>query len=159
MKTCRACGAHKSISEFYQHKNGAVFLDCKICQRAKVRANRVARIEQYTAYDRSRANLPHRVEARARYSKTPAGIHNSRKGTAAWIERNPVKRAAHIACGNAVRDGRLTRLPCEVCGEARTQGHHDDYGKPLDVRWLCTTHHASWHTHNTPACPSNSFLI
>ena len=47
----------------------------------------------------------------------------------------------------------MTRQPCEVCGNAKAQAHHDDYGKPLDVRWLCTTHHAEWHRHNTPKCP------
>jgi hypothetical protein len=58
-----------------------------------------------------------------------------------WAERNPEKRAAHIAVGNAVRDGRLVKLPCEVCG-AKAQAHHDDYSKPLEVRWLCPPHHA-----------------
>ena len=31
------------------------------------------------------------------------------------------------------RDGRLIRQPCEVCGEVKSQAHHGDYGKPLDV--------------------------
>jgi len=48
---------------------------------------------------------------------------------------------------NALRDGRLISNPCEVCGTAKSQGHHEDYSKPLDVVWLCTRHHADRHIH------------
>jgi len=43
------------------------------------------------------------------------------------------------------RRGLLVPQPCEVCGEAEAQKHHDDYDKPLDVRWLCRYHHESLH--------------
>lgn len=62
----------------------------------------------------------------------------------AWIERNPEKRKAQVAVSNALRDGRLKRQPCEVCG-AEAQAHHDDYTRRLDVRWLCVTHHKEAH--------------
>ena len=36
--------------------------------------------------------------------------------------------------------------PCEVCGtEENVHKHHEDYSKPLDVRFLCTTHHGERH--------------
>jgi hypothetical protein len=64
-----------------------------------------------------------------------------------WIERNPEKRAAQIAVGNALRDGKLVRGPCERAGDGgcgrRIEAHHDDYSKPLVVRWLCSRHHAA----------------
>lgn len=44
----------------------------------------------------------------------------------------------------AVQSGRLTRGECERLGDdcdGRIEGHHDDYSKPLDVRWLCIRHH------------------
>ena len=46
----------------------------------------------------------------------------------------------------AVHDGLLIKQPCEVCGtEEDVQAHHDDYDDPLDVRWLCKTHHREHH--------------
>jgi len=54
---------------------------------------------------------------------------------------NPEKVRAHIAVHAAVKRGHLTRKPCEICGESKVQAHHDDYTKPLSVRWLCKTHH------------------
>lgn len=66
-------------------------------------------------------------------------------------------RYSSQAVERAVKKGRLVPLPCEVCGAWRFRSdgqrdivaHHDDYNKPLDVRWLCKVHHAEWHkTHN-----------
>lgn len=45
----------------------------------------------------------------------------------------------------AIREGRLVRLPCEVCGAVKSDAHHDDYSKPLSVRWLCRPHHYAHH--------------
>ena len=46
----------------------------------------------------------------------------------------------------AIKAGRLVRGPCAVCGVAeRTEGHHPDYDKPLEVVWLCNKHHAMEH--------------
>lgn len=46
---------------------------------------------------------------------------------------------------NAVYKGKIIRQACEVCGEAKTEGHHFDYSKPLEVRWLCHKHHVAEH--------------
>jgi len=53
--------------------------------------------------------------------------------------------AARELVADAVRSGRLKREPCERCGEAKVEGHHDDYSHPLSVRWLCRTHHREVH--------------
>jgi len=33
-----------------------------------------------------------------------------------------------------------------ICGEKKAHGHHDDYTKPLAVKWLCRKHHEELHT-------------
>lgn len=60
-------------------------------------------------------------------------------------EREPIQDAARRLVQRAVKRGTMTRLPCEVCGETKSEGHHDDYSKPLDVRWLCRKHHTEHH--------------
>jgi hypothetical protein len=63
-----------------------------------------------------------------------------------WTARNPEKRAAQILLNSAVAAGKVTRQPCEVCGSTyRVHGHHEDYSKPLEVHWLCPTHHKQAH--------------
>lgn len=50
----------------------------------------------------------------------------------------------------ALRDGRLIRPDyCSQCKKMRSVvAHHDDYAKPLDVRWLCRQCHQNWHELN-----------
>ena len=57
----------------------------------------------------------------------------------------PEVRAAHNAVETAIANGSLVRNPCEVCGAVRVDAHHDNYLKPLEVRWLCRGHHLKHH--------------
>lgn len=58
---------------------------------------------------------------------------------------NRQKNAARSKLQSAVRYGKIERRPCEVCGSENSEAHHEDYGRPFDVRWLCRTHHAERH--------------
>lgn len=154
-KPCRQCKLDVRLADYYRNPrtSDGLMTVCKACHRGNVREHRANNADYYRAFDRARANLPHRVEARAIYAQTPEGKAALARGSRAWVERNPVKKAATTMVGNALRSGRITREACEVCGDDQAQAHHDDYSKPLDVRWLCTKHHAEWHKHNTPLCP------
>jgi hypothetical protein len=46
---------------------------------------------------------------------------------------------------HAFKLGILVRKPCEICGREDADAHHDDYAKPLEVRFLCGTHHHRFH--------------
>lgn len=53
---------------------------------------------------------------------------------------------AHRLVRQAIRNGTLVRLPCEVCATVLdVHAHHEDYDRPLDVRWLCGKHHRIEH--------------
>jgi hypothetical protein len=56
------------------------------------------------------------------------------------------KASASRLMARAIKTGVLSKQPCEVCGSTKSiHGHHDDYSKPLEVRWLCAVHHGSHH--------------
>lgn len=62
-----------------------------------------------------------------------------------WNRNNLHKLAAHQAVRVAIRQGKLKRGKCEQCGSLRCDAHHDDYGQPLKVRWLCRRCHQRLH--------------
>lgn len=85
-----------------------------------------------------------------RERRTEAPEHYRSAKRASW-HRNKhkvvydLKRRAKARVQEALRAGWLHRMPCEVCGVYRVHGHHDDYSKPLQVRWLCALHHSAVH--------------
>ena len=52
---------------------------------------------------------------------------------------------AHELTYRAYKSGILVRQPCEICGELKSEAHHDDYKLPLTVRYLCKKHHMQFH--------------
>ena len=62
-----------------------------------------------------------------------------------YYKANSLKARCRILFKTAVESGKLRREPCEVCGNGKTHGHHDDYSNPLVVRWLCHKHHMEFH--------------
>jgi hypothetical protein len=58
---------------------------------------------------------------------------------------NRAKLRCRERCAWAIKSGKLTRLPCEACGEIKAEAHHEDYSKPFDVKWLCRKCHATAH--------------
>lgn len=87
------------------------------------------------------------------------GAPEGRKGAAVRVARhNHVFPRPHPTLHSTVRSkvrlalrkGLLVRLACQHCGSERSQAHHEDYDKPLDVLWLCQSCH--FKHHYSPAC-------
>jgi hypothetical protein len=153
-KQCFKCLVTKPLDCFYKHKKMADghLNKCKECNKKDVSANYRENIDHYKQYEKSRANLEHRVEARKKYSKTEKGKISASASVFRFVKTHPIQRAANIIVGNAIRDKRLIRPnKCSSCGiDCKPQGHHCDYAYPLVVTWLCTQCHANWHKVNTP---------
>lgn len=141
-KICPACGIARPLNEYYAF--GAWSKKCRNCyvdQTAKYRAKNLDRIRER---DRQRAKLPHRKAKAAENlkrwrSNNPDKVNKDRKD-------HPEKYKARTAVSNAIRNGRLAKGPCEVCGTTeKVQAHHHDYSRPLDVRWRCVKCHNDEH--------------
>jgi len=92
-------------------------------------------------WGRAYAKTPRRKASQNKYARSPTGRIKIRAAAKRARLKYPDRAKARDAVNYQIRTGRLKRLPCEVCGAERTQAHHDDYSKPLEVKWLCMLHH------------------
>lgn len=151
MKTCKDCGVHKPLTDYYAHSamSDGHLSSCKECVKSRVKLHREKNIERVRKYDRNRPNHKERVQKTLERERQKKKDPEYRAKIAAqkreWQRKNAEKRAAHVLLNNAVRDGRVKKLPCVVCGSELSEGHHEDYTKPLEVVWLCRKHHAEAH--------------
>jgi len=127
-KVCFKCDAELPITNFYKHPMMADghLGKCKACTRYDSRKNRQEKREYYNEYDRQRSKNKERIA----------------KMVAAVPEQ---VRKARTATRYAVKRGKIEKKPCEVCGDVKSEAHHTDYSKPLEVMWLCRKHHANQH--------------
>lgn len=134
MLHCKQCKFVKGDDQFYTSNQST----CKECIKANARANRRKRIDYYRAYDRERGNRQ--------------GLEYLRS----YRKSNAAKYKAHCMVNNAIRDGKLLKESCEICDDENVHAHHDDYLKPLEVRWLCPAHHHQWHAQHGEAKNANA---
>jgi len=125
-KVCFRCGKALPLEEFYRHprmKDGHLG-KCKECTKLDVRENYALRRGHYSDYERRRYQTPKR-KAFLRESQ----IRRRKK--------YPQKEKAYRKARYALCIGKLIRENCFYCGNPKSQMHHDDYSKPLEVRWVC----------------------
>ncbi len=123
----------------YLAENG--FKKCKICKDTLPTDNYVLSRKTLDGLE-TRCRECNKKRIREIRDKTPG--YNS-----AHVKRfkaeNPEKHRAHRMVAYALKKGRLLKTPCMICGETKSESHHEDYSKPLDVLWFCRKHHAEHH--------------
>jgi len=142
MKKCFKCKLVQPLSSYYVHRamGDGHLGKCKTCTKKDTEERRALKEStdaKWVVAERKR----HRIKSRKAREE----------GTAA-IPKNDKKCAPHKrrACGKvkyALRTGKLKKKNCLVCSSPKTQAHHEDYDKPLDVAWLCVRHHMDRHIH------------
>ncbi len=157
-KMCKKCGDLEPIDQFYRDCNRADgrMSQCKACRRlyetqgngrlasARYRSSSKGKEtkRRYRSTGRSRSAA---LVAQKKYRATESGARSARLAAKRARDAHPDKYVARYKLSNAVTSGRIARQPCEVCGAEKVEAHHDDYSKPLDVRWLCKKHHVEAH--------------
>lgn len=119
---CVVCGTDYTVtSERRAIKNSHKCVECRrgyirIWRRARLSTDQVWRAELAAKARRDRVDPNQRLQI--------------------WARRQVKWALSH---------GLLSDAPCERCGDIRTEAHHDDYRRPLDVRWLCVMCHTAHH--------------
>ena len=131
-KRCFKCGKRKDLNSFYKHKGMADghLNKCKICAKedGHNRYYNPKFKDKIIEYERKRNQSPERKKNCIIYQQK---MREESKG----------KYRARTKVNNAIRDGRLKKQPCEICGNVNSEAHHNDYRKYLDVHWYCKKHH------------------
>ena len=174
-KICSKCRTTKPRTDFYkdERKRGGLTSQCKDCVKArqnawnrteagkaslaKFRASNPDKMRAYVAaYGRSEKGKTYRKKYRAtekgkalkkRYlHKRYGGEDGLRKARRLKLDASetPERTAAWAKTNRAIRSGKLIPQPC-ACGNPKSQAHHEDYSKPLDVMWLCASCHQKRH--------------
>jgi hypothetical protein len=139
MKQCKKGHDLNSANmyQFYQTKNGNRYLKttCKIC----------------------------RNNNKKEWLKTDKGKKYSHASKDRTHNKHPEKRKARLLIYTELRSGRLKKP--DICSikdsncYGSIDGHHDDYSKPLEVRWLCTSHHRAIHGYTTAVRPDMQVAV
>lgn len=153
-KRCRKCGLTKPLSEFTpsaSHPDGHQ-ARCRACVREQQRAWR--RRNRFAANAAVRAYHARNPEWSRRIRRRQAGKHRARMRAYSkryyHTQRHKVDAHVHVKAAKLL--GILEPAPCEICSflglpadVEESQGHHEDYDRPLYVRWLCPSHHGLLH--------------
>lgn len=139
-KPCTRCKQVKSLDQFTRRKDRP--------------SGYVSRCKQCAVTETVRSWQKNKVKYR-----TPESRKKNTERMAAWRKQNVEKvkiinfKSYHNAkekfhtrylLNSAVRAGKILKLSCQYpqCGNIKTEAHHFDYAKPLDVKWFCKKHHA-----------------
>ena len=125
---------------------------CGDCPKCKERARKRANYQAMTIEERrelvarrDKEKVRERDRQRAKAPKRQAHVKATVKR---WRQANPLRMKAHNAVARALKSGALIKGPCEREGvdcNGPVHAHHDDYEKPLEVRWFCGRHHHEHH--------------
>ena len=147
MKTCSKCKAEKEFSKFSKNRSSRDGFQtwCNKClwgYRQTVKGK-----ETRQRYCQSEVGKKSKQKSDKRYQQTNAYRESRLRSYYTQCKLHPEKVKAVSIVGHAVRDGKLQRsVFCEECGlPGKTEGHHPDYSKPLEVDWVCQGCHIKRH--------------
>ena len=148
-KICTKCDSLRPLKSFHKDRRtrDGRRSACRECVKGYDIPYRVTNRDRLNAQSAARyvANRDRALaRGRAYYAATK---EHRRVIAAARYAAHPERTKARQAVRTAINAGRMQREPCEVCAAGPAEAHHDDYGKPLDIRWLCRSCHTAHHKH------------
>ena len=149
-RRCSKCGEVFTLNCFHKDRRKKLGRSkwCKWCKnKNSVKWDKANPEKVYERVRRWMKANPEKVnEIHKRWKKAnPEKVYEIRKR---YNEANPQKKNARAYLYWAIKKAKIKRGICEVCGEEKVDGHHEDYNKPLEVNWLCRKHHKGIHRAN-----------
>ena len=135
---CKYCKVDKNESDFYPRSR----LKCKSCTIKSQLQDKYKKRRQL--YQKKYYSEWYRKNGRNRSDDYQEVILQ-------WQRDHPEAVKAKLLLRDAVRVDKIIKPKiCSVCNKRkRLSGHHDDYSKPLEVKWLCSSCHKLIHLNST----------
>jgi len=150
IKVCRKC---KAILDAANSAPGRIKKRDYICKACASIYQR-----EWTARDKAKSREAARLrvsrwrskpENKAKEQQRRPGYYNPEQqkayGKKYYLEHKE-KKLAQIKLSQKIKAGKVKKEPCNICGAKKAEAHHEDYGKPLQVEWLCSKHHKGVHS-------------
>jgi len=146
---------HKNYADKYRKENRKRLRDESRIRYYENRDERLKKDREWYAKNRLKIALRRKKERQNPIKKAKNRIrmrewrknnrHKFNLSVKKWQLANRHKTNAHARIHWAVEKGKINRSEyCEECMKfCKTEGHHEDYSKKLDVIWLCRSCHAS----------------
>lgn len=152
LKYCYACKAEKSVGEFYRDSARPDGLK-NICRECDGKRRRIR-----IAKERS---TPEGAQRLLEVTRVRLARYRAKGGWKRSVQRNPQKQRARQLLRWYVKSGKINKpTACAACGviltASKIHGHHTDYSKPLDVKWLCEQCHLVEHFGDSLIKPYNA---
>lgn len=145
MKRCIKCELEKKEEEFnkWYKKSGrsGYRTNCRDCEHLVNKEFREKNKDELKVKRRKRTGAqPKRYCTNPIRQKLNENVYRSQK-------KYPEKRAARTFLNSYIKMGKIVKPDCcEMClKKIRVEGHHEDYSKPLDVKWVCKRCHTDIH--------------
>lgn len=140
-RVCIDCKVKKPLTDFYKNRSNTYEWRCKDCKRVDIRKRYYSNPE------------PKLIRNEKRRSITANRLRTQALRKPVQRAEYPTKGKARHAIATALKKGTITKLPCEECGETKTDFHHAfGYDVPnwLKGQWLCRSHHLALHRKGVP---------
>ena len=145
MKKCKRCGTEKNEEEFnkWYKKSGSSGYrqNCRECDHLLNKEFREKNSDKLKVKRRNRNGAqPKRYCTDPKQQKRNEDVYRSQR-------KYPEKRAARTFLNSYIKMGKVMKPnSCEIClQKAKVEGHHEDYSKPLEVKWVCKKCHTDIH--------------
>lgn len=149
MKVCCGCGENKPLSDYYKSPNGrdGVRSRCIKCHSVEQQVRYAANPTKYAlsvAESRERHQEAYRERVRGYYRRD---IEYSHQRIKRYAQSHPERNSAHCKVRDALKSGLIIKpKSCSKCNKiGEVEGHHEDYARPLEVKWLCSVCHSDLH--------------
>lgn len=88
----------------------------------------------------------HRVGRYSYCNKCHAAYMRETRPKHSELSPDAKQKANARAYAHVYRDrGKIKKEDCKTCGSSKSEMHHSDYSKPLEVTWLCRSCHLKEH--------------